>query len=89
MAGLGEISGGDGVLTVKVFTGAVKNSLHSLEIRRKCLEHDGSVLLVFAEDDAELDGYSGGISGYLYENDISLPLNVKAGIALDKFLGKR
>ena len=89
LAGLGEISGGDGVLTVKVFAGAVKNSLHSLEVRRRCLEHDGSVLLVFAEDDAELDGYSGGISGYLYENDISLPLNVKAGIALDKFLGKR
>ena len=89
LAGLGEISGGDGVLTVKVFAGAVKNSLHSLEVRRRCLEHDGSVLLVFAEDDAELEGYSEGISGYLYESDISLPLNVKAGIALDKFLGKR
>lgn len=88
LAGLCEISGSDEVLTVKVFTGAVRNSMHSLEVRRRCLEHDGSVLLLFAEDEAELSGLA-GISGYLYENDISLPLNVKAGIALDKFLGKR
>ena len=88
LAGLGEISGGDEVLTVKVFTGAVRNSLHSLEVRRRCLEHDGSVLLLFAENEAELEGLA-GISGYLYEDDISLSLNVKAGIALDKFLGKR
>ena len=88
LAGLGEISGSDEVLTVKVFTGAVRNSLHSLELRRRCLEHNGSVLLLFAEDEAELEGLA-GISGYLYEDDISLPLNVKAGIALDKFLGKR
>ncbi len=87
MAGTGEISGG-GVLTVKVFTGAVKNSLHSLEIRRRCLEHDGDVLFVFAEDDAELEGMA-GVCGYLYESDIALPVNVKAGIALDKFLGRR
>lgn len=87
LAGLGEISGGD-VLTVKVFAGAVKNSLHSLEVRRRCLEHDGSVLLVFSDDDSELECLA-GMSGYLYESDISLPLNVKAGIALDKFLGKR
>ena len=88
LAGLGEISGGDGVLTVKVFAGAVKNSLHSLEVRRRCLEHDGSVLLVFSEDESELESLA-GISGYLYESCISLPVNVKAGIALDKFLGKR
>ncbi len=87
LAGTREVSA-DGVLTVKVFTGAIRNSLHSLEIRRKCLEHDGSVLFLFAEDESELEGIA-GICGYLYESDISLPVNVKAGIALDKFLGRR
>ena len=82
-----EITGGD-VLTVKVLTGAAKNSLHSLEVKRRCLEHDGGILFVFAEDDAELEGLD-GISGYIYEQDLALPLNVKTGIALDKFLGKR
>ena len=76
------------VLAVKVFAGAVKNSLHSLEVRRKCLEHDGSIIFIFAEDEAELEGLS-GICGYLYETGIKIPLNVEAGIALDKFLGRR
>lgn len=87
LAGTREIAGDD-VLTVKVFTGARTNSLHSLEIRRRCLEHDGAVLFVFAEDESELEGLA-GVSGYLYEHDMNIPLNVKAGIALDKFLGKR
>ena len=82
-----EISGDD-VLVVKVLTGAARDSLHSLEVRRRCLEHEGSVLFVFPESESELDGLP-GISGYLYERSIDIPLNVKAGIALDKFLGKR
>ena len=79
---------GEGVLTVKVFAGAVRNSLHSLEVKRRCLEHDGGILFMFAEDDSGLEGLD-GISGYIYEQDLALPLNVKTGIALDKFLGKR
>lgn len=78
----------DNVLTVKVFAGAVRNSLHSLEVRRRCLEHDGGILFVFSEEDSALEGVD-GISGYLYEESLNLPLNVKAALALDKFLGKR
>ena len=64
------------------------NSMHSLEVRRKCLEHDGKVLFLFSEDDSELEGLA-GISGCIYEHSIDVPMNVKAGIALDKFLGRR
>ena len=86
-AGMRELAGQD-VLTVKVFTGARAGSMHSLEVKRRCLEHDGRVVFVFAEDEAELEGLD-GIAGYLYERGIDIPLNMKAGIALDKFLGKR
>ena len=88
LAGLGEAAGSEEVLTVKVFTGAVKNSMHSLEVRRRCLEHDGKVLLLLSDDESELEDLA-GICGYLYEEAVTLPLNVKLGIALDKFLGKR
>ena len=87
LAGLKGIAG-EGVLTVKVYSGAVKNSLHSLEVRRKCLEHEGSILFLISEEEADLDDIA-GMSGYLYERRLNIPLNVKTGIALDKFLGKR
>ena len=87
LAGTRDITDND-VLTVKVFTGAVRNSLHSLEVKRKCLEHNGGILFMFSEDDAQLEDLA-GISGYLYEAALDLPLNVKAGIAFDKFIGKR
>ena len=87
LADVRELSGND-VLAVKVHTGACANSLHSLEVRRRCLEHDGKVLFLLAEDESQLWEIS-GVDGYLYAESISLPLNVKAGIALDKFLGKR
>ena len=87
LAGVREIAGDD-VLTVKVHAGACANSVHSLEIRRRCLEHDGRVLFLMAEDESQLEKIS-GIDGYLYAEGVNLPLNVRAGIALDKFLGKR
>ena len=87
LASINDIAGDD-VLTVKVYSGAVMNSMHSLEVRRKCLEHDGKVLFLFSEDDSELEGLA-GISGCIYEHSIDVPMNVKAGIALDKFLGRR
>ena len=87
LAGFRDIFGG-GVLAVKVYAGAVKNSLHSLEVKRRCLTHDGRILLIFSQDDAELEVID-GLSGYLYAEGMDLPLNVKIGIALDKFLGKR
>lgn len=76
------------LLVIKVFSGARVNSLHSLEIKRRCLEHDGSVLFIFAENENRLEGIQ-GISGYIYEKDINLPLSTMIGISLDRFLGKR
>jgi tRNA (guanine37-N1)-methyltransferase len=87
MAGMRELAGQDD-LTVRVFTEARTSSMHSLEVKRRCLEHDGRVIFVFAEDEAELEGLD-GIAGYLYEQRMDIPLNMRAGIALDKFLGKR
>lgn len=80
--------GKENLLVIKVFAGAKVNSNHSLEIKRMCLEHDGAILFVFAENENKLEALA-GISGYIYERDIDIPLNIKIGIALDKFLGKR
>ena len=78
----------DSALVVKLFAEARENSLHSLEIKRKCLEHEGKILLVLAQDEKALERLD-GISGYLYERDINVPLNIQVGIALDRLLGKR
>ena len=84
---LGRIES-DNALVIKLFAEARENSLHSLEIKRRCLEHAGKILLVLAQNEeslAKLDG----ISGYIYERDIKVPLNVRIGITLDRLLGKR
>ena len=78
----------DSALVVKLFAEARENSLHSLEIKRKCLEHEGKILLVLAQDERALERLD-GVSGYLYERDINVPLNIQVGIALDRLLGKR
>ena len=78
----------DNALVVKLFAEARENSLHSLEIKRKCLEHEGKILLVLAQDERALERLD-GVSGYLYERDINVPLNIQVGIALDRLLGKR
>ena len=78
----------DSALVVKLFAEARENSLHSLEIKRKCLEHEGKIVLVLAQDEEALERLD-GISGYLYERDINVPLNIQVGIALDRLLGKR
>ncbi len=85
-------------LIIKVFGGARNNSLHSLEIKRKCIEHDGSILLMFSENE-ENENFNENfleslkcfneISGYIYERDFNVPLNLKIGIALDRLIGKR
>ena len=75
-------------LTVKVYTSPVVNALHSLEVKRKCLEHEGGVLMLLSQEDEALDSYE-GLAGCLYEEGVDLPLNVKTGLALDKYLGRR
>ncbi len=78
----------ENALVIKIFEKAEANSLHSLEIKRKCLEHEGEIIFIFAQDDSELKDIK-GTAGYLYENDINIPLNIKIGIALDRLLGMR
>ncbi|MBQ6002393.1 MAG: hypothetical protein IJL18_06030, partial [Synergistaceae bacterium] len=70
---------------------ARKNSLHCLEVKRKCLEHDGGILLVFAENDRVTDENDENniLSGYLFSEDSDLPMSILIGIALDRLLGKR
>ena len=84
---LGRIDAGESLI-IKVFAGACENSLHSLEVKRRCLEHNGRILFVFAENEESLQKLD-GISGYIYERDTNVPLNIKIGIALDRLLGKR
>ncbi len=79
---------GEDVLTVKVADSAQKNSLHSLEVKRKCLEHDGNILFVFAQNDRMLEGVD-GFTGYIFGESSDIPINARIGIALDRFLGKR
>ena len=75
-------------LTVKVSEAARINAVHSLEVKRMCLEHGGNILFVFAQDDEVLDGLD-GITGYLFAESAGLPLDVRVGTALDRLLGKR
>ena len=75
-------------LTVKVSGTSRKNALHSLEAKRICLEHGGEVLFVFAENEENLEGFA-GMMGYLYDGESEIPMSMKIGIALDRFLGKR
>ena len=80
---------GDDALIIKVLGGARKNSFHSLEIKRKCLEYEaGKIIFVFAQNESALEKIS-GTSGYIYEIEKNIPLNIKIGIALDRFLGIR
>ncbi|MBQ4469135.1 MAG: tRNA (guanosine(37)-N1)-methyltransferase TrmD [Synergistaceae bacterium] len=87
-----KLSGEQNTLCVKIFPGSRENSLHSLEVKRRCLEHEGSILFIFAQDESELlDERLEGLSSYLYESGLNglVPLNILIGTALDRFLGKR
>ncbi len=87
---IGDISKipGTDALTVKVTESARVNALHSLEVKRRCLEHDGDIVFIFAQNDGMLEDVD-GITGYLFADGVNLPLNVRVSIALDRFLGKR
>lgn len=85
---VGNIEKVTGSFVVKVSSSARTGALHSLEVKRVCLEHDGKILFVFAQDDEELEDLA-GITGYLFSDYTELPVVTKIGISLDRFLGKR
>ena len=79
---------GENVLAVKISKSPSVNSLHSLEIKRRCLEHDGNVLFIFAQDDRMLEDVE-GLTCYLFGESSDIPAVVRIGIALDRLIGKR
>lgn len=78
----------DDTLTVKISGTSRKNALHSLEAKRICLENGGELLFVFAENEEDFENFA-GITSYLYDDEGEIPMGMKIGIALDRFLGKR
>ena len=82
------LEGSRDAMVVKVLGAAETNSLHSLEVKRRCLEHDGDIFFVFARDASRLRDIA-GVACWLYEDDVAIPLNMKIGIALDRLLGVR
>ena len=79
---------GEGTMIVKAASSARRNALHSLEAKRMCLEHDGNILFVFAQNERMLEGVD-GLTGYLFGECEEIPMSVEIGIALDRLLGKR
>lgn len=77
-------------LTVVVEAQPRSGSLHTLEAKRRCLEHDGPLLFLFP-DGVEAGEIAEGPAVYasVAQEAETLPLAVRAGIALDRFLGKR
>ena len=77
-------------LTVVVEAQPRSGSLHTLEAKRRCLEHDGPLLFLFP-DGVEAGEIAEGpvIYASVAQEAETLPLAVRAGIALDRFLGKR
>ena len=75
-------------LIIKISGGAGVNAFHSLEVKRRCLEHNGEIIFVLAQNDSSLDEIE-GLKCYLHESDINLPLNIKIALALDRLQGVR
>lgn len=77
-------------LTVVIEAQPRGGSLHTLEAKRRCLEHEGPLLFLFP-DGVEAGESAEGPVVYasVAQEAEALPLAVRAGIALDRFLGKR
>ena len=81
----------ENILIVKIHACSGDNLLHSLELKRRCLEHEGEIIFLFADDESNFYNVQ-GLAGYLYEAGqeiINVPLNILIGTALDRLLGKR
>ena len=75
------------LLTVQVQSGPVEGALHCLEVKRRCLEWRGPVLFLLAGGEGPEEGEV--LVTSLMRGPEDLPLEVRAAIALDRFLGKR
>ena len=78
------------VLRISVLDAAWRGSLHALEIKRRCLEHPGPVLLLFPTLPEGLGALEGNflVAG-LFDGGETLPLTARAAVALDRILGGR
>ena len=78
------------LLRISVLDAACRGSLHALEIKRRCLEHPGPVLLLFPTLPEGLGALEGNflVDG-LFDGGETLPLTARAAVALDRILGGR
>ena len=78
------------LLRIAVLDAACRGSLHALEVKRRCLEHPGPVLLLFPTLPEGLGALEGNflVAG-LFDGGETLPLTARAAVALDRILGGR
>lgn len=78
-------------LLVEVVSRPGSGSFHTLEAKRRCLEHGGPVLFLFldGEDTEWMGGNEAVLTTCLAWEGENLPLASRVAIALDRFLGKR
>jgi tRNA (guanine37-N1)-methyltransferase len=78
-------------LIVEVLSSPEEGALHGLEVKRRCLEWKGPVLFHLSEGSEQEKQPGGGevVLTSLVRGPEDLPLDVRAAIALDRFLGKR
>ena len=77
-------------LTVVIEAQPRGGSLHTLEAKRRCLEHEGPLLFLFPDGVEAGEITEGPVVYASVDQEVeALPLAVRAGIALDRFLGKR
>ena len=79
-------------LIIKVYPEIIKNSLHCLEVKRRCLEHSGDIIFLFADNSEDLNNINidlKNLSAYIFESEISINLSNLIAVSLDRFLGRR
>ncbi|MBQ9566349.1 MAG: tRNA (guanosine(37)-N1)-methyltransferase TrmD [Synergistaceae bacterium] len=78
-------------LIVETLSRPREGAFHSLEAKRRCLEHGGPVLLLFPDgaDAVGLDGDEALFTFLAEEGAEGLPLAARMAVALDRLLGKR
>ena len=78
------------LLRISVLDAACRGSLHALEIKRRCLEHPGPVLLLFPTLPEGLGALEGNfLVASLFDGGETLPLTARTAVALDRILGGR